>query len=54
MRICVLGGAGHIGSGVVRALVKCAPDAEVVIADKNLEEAKELVAAQMTLKASLG
>jgi len=44
MRICVLGGAGHIGSGVVRALVKCAPDAEVVIADKNLEEAKELVA----------
>lgn len=43
MRICVLGGAGHIGSGVVRALVKCAPDAEVVIADKNLEEVKEFV-----------
>jgi len=43
MRICVLGGAGHIGSGVVRELVKRAPDAEVVIADKNLEEAKELV-----------
>jgi len=44
MRICVLGGAGHIGSGVMRALVKRAPDAEVVIADKNLEEAEELVA----------
>lgn len=43
MRICVLGGAGHIGSGIVRALVKRAPKAEVVIADKNLEEAKEFV-----------
>lgn len=43
MRICVLGGAGHIGSGIVRALVKRAPEAEVVIADKNLEEAKEFV-----------
>jgi len=42
MRICALGGAGHIGSGVVRELVKRAPDAEVVIADKNLEEAKNL------------
>ena len=44
MRISVLGGAGHIGSGVVRELVKRAPDVEVVIADKNLEEAKRLVA----------
>jgi len=44
MRICALGGAGHIGSGVVRELVKRAPDAEVVIADKKLEEAKSLVA----------
>ena len=44
MRICVLGGAGHIGSGMVRALIKRAPDAEVVVADKNLEEAEELVA----------
>ena len=44
MRICALGGAGHIGSGVVRELVKRAPDVEVVIADKNLEEAKRLAA----------
>jgi len=44
MRFCVLGGAGHIGSGVVRELVKRAPDAEVIIADKDLEEAKELAA----------
>lgn len=44
MRICVLGGAGHIGSGMVRELIKRAPAAEVVVADKNLEEAKNLAA----------
>jgi len=39
-----LGGAGHIGSGMVRELVKRAPSIEVVVADKNLEEAKKLAA----------
>lgn len=42
MRIVVLGGAGHIGSGVVRELNKRAPDAEVIVADKNFEGAKKL------------
>jgi len=42
MKVIVLGGAGHIGSGAVRQLVKRAPNAEVVIADKNLDGAKDL------------
>jgi len=44
MRICVLGGAGHIGSGMVRELIKRVPATEVVVADKNLEEARHLAA----------
>jgi saccharopine dehydrogenase-like NADP-dependent oxidoreductase len=42
MKVIVLGGAGHVGSGVVRQLVKRAPDAEVIVADKNLDRAKNL------------
>lgn len=42
MRIAIFGGAGHIGSRVVRELNKRAPDAELIIADKNLEGAKRL------------
>ena len=42
MRIVVLGGAGHIGSGVVRELNKRAHDIEVIVADKNLGGAEKL------------
>lgn len=42
MRIVVLGGAGHIGSGVVRELSRLAPEADIVVADKNVEKASEL------------
>lgn len=42
MRFCVLGGAGHIGSKAVRELIKRDPDAEVIIADKNLEKAESI------------
>ncbi|MEM0358723.1 MAG: saccharopine dehydrogenase NADP-binding domain-containing protein [Candidatus Hadarchaeales archaeon] len=42
MRIAVLGGAGHIGSGVVRELSRLAPEVDLVVADKDLERAKSL------------
>lgn len=42
MRIVVLGGAGHIGSGVVRELVRLAPGADILVADKDLERARSL------------
>lgn len=44
MRFCVLGGAGHIGSRVIRELVKNEPKAEVTVADKNVERAEKLIA----------
>jgi saccharopine dehydrogenase-like NADP-dependent oxidoreductase len=42
MAVVVLGGAGHIGSGVVRELVRLSPGLEVVIADRNVERGREL------------
>lgn len=44
MKILALGGAGHIGSGGVRELVKKAPDIEVIIADYHLDKAQMLAA----------
>lgn len=43
-KIVSLGGAGHIGAGGVRQLVKRFPDIEAVIADYNLDAAQSLVA----------
>ncbi len=40
VKICVLGGAGHIGSGIVRHLVELG--AEVVVADLNFDKANEI------------
>ena len=39
MKFCVLGGAGHVGSGIVRELSRNAPGTEIVVADINLEKA---------------
>jgi saccharopine dehydrogenase (NAD+, L-lysine-forming) len=50
MKFCVLGGAGHIGSGIVRELSKIAPDGEIVVADINLQKA-ESVAGEVNGKA---
>ena len=44
MKILALGGAGHIGSGGVRELVKKAPEMEVIIADYHLDNARKLAA----------
>lgn len=41
-KILVLGGAGHIGSVIVSELHSLDPTAEITIADKNVEKAKEI------------
>jgi len=42
MKFCVLGGGGHIGSGIVRELSKHAEGAEIVIGDINAKKAEEV------------
>ena len=42
MKFCVLGGGGHIGSGIVRELSKHAEGAEIIIGDINLKRAEEV------------
>jgi saccharopine dehydrogenase-like NADP-dependent oxidoreductase len=42
-RILVLGGAGHIGSRIVQELRKLDPSLEIVVGDKNVERAREVV-----------
>ncbi len=41
MRFCVLGGGGHIGSGIARELRKLS-DGEIVVADLNFEKAESV------------
>ncbi len=41
MKFCVLGGAGHIGSGIVRELHGLC-DCEIVIADRNAQKGAEI------------
>lgn len=45
MKIVVLGGAGAMGRGTVRDLFSTAPDAQIVIADRNVEAARREAAA---------
>jgi saccharopine dehydrogenase-like NADP-dependent oxidoreductase len=42
LRVVVLGGAGHIGSRIVKELHELDPTIEIVIADKNLAKADEV------------
>lgn len=42
MRYIVFGGAGHIGSEIVRQIRNLDKDGEIIVADKNIEKAKEV------------
>lgn len=42
VRFCVIGGGGHIGSGIAREISKHADGSEIIVADINLAKAEEV------------